>query len=155
MIEVGSPVPEVTVHTADGVRSLEELITAPTLLVFFKRDCDTCVASLPVFHHWTGYAPAVQVLAVSQDDPADTAEFFAELGIDMPVVYDPPPYDASEAFQLLSVPSLVLVEDGGVTWASEGWQAAAVEELALALAALAGRETILVGADTLPLWKPG
>lgn len=94
-------------------------------------------------------------MGVSQDSPVETAEFFDEVGVELPVVYDPAPYAFSSALDLQSVPSLILVEGGVVTWRGEGWQTATATTLAERLAEMAGGETIFVGADDLPPWKPG
>ncbi|NNF63805.1 MAG: redoxin family protein [Acidimicrobiia bacterium] len=157
MIEVGSALPAVAVDVSgDGeFVSIADQLDRPTLLIVFKRSCPTTKIAMPVYQHWAGYGPEVAVIGVSQDSKEETAEFFDEVGVDLPVVYDPPPYALSASLDLQSVPSLLLVEDGVVTWRGEGWQTATAVSLAERLASIAGSEPILVGADDLPPWKPG
>lgn len=157
MIEVGTALPAVAVDVSgDGeLVSIADQLDRPTLLIVFKRSCPTTKIAMPVYQHWAGYRPEVAVIGVSQDSKAETAEFFAEVNVDLPVLYDQAPYALSAALDLQSVPSLLLVEDGVVTWRGEGWQTATATSLAERLASIAGREAILVGADDLPPWKPG
>lgn len=155
MIAAGASFPEVAVDTLGDGDTTSLVLSGPTLLIVFKRSCPTSQLALPVFQHWTGYGPEVSVLGVSQDSPAETRAFFDGVGIDLPVVFDPAPYSLSAALELSSVPSLLLVEDGVVTWTGEGWQIATATELAERLGVMAGREPILIGADDLPPWKPG
>ena len=157
MIDVGTALPTVAVDVSgDGeFVSISDLLERPTLLIVFKRSCPTTRIAMPVYQHWAGYGPEVAVLGVAQDSKQETAEFFDELGVELPVVYDPAPYALSTALDLQSVPSLILVEDGLVTWRGEGWQTTTAMSIAERLASIAGRETIFVGADDLPPWKPG
>ena len=109
-----------------------------------------------MFAQWSRHAPAVALLAVAQDDAPTTRALLADLGVDMDVVYDEPPYAASAAFDLPGVPTVVLVEDGRVTWHGSGWYRTATEELEERLAAISGREPgTFEGADDLPRFRPG
>jgi peroxiredoxin len=152
VIGVGDRLPQATVAAPEPVELAELVGAEPTLLVFFKEGCDTSRIGLPVFQHWSGQ---VRVLGMSQDDPASTAAFFAEAGIDMEVAYDHPGYQASAAFDLDGVPALFLVEDGEITWSWLGWNTQKAEELADRLAAMTGTARVLVGAGGLPPLRPG
>lgn len=157
MIDVGTAFPAIAVDVSgDGEWvSISDRLDRPTLVIVFKRSCPTTRIAMPVYQHWAGYGPEVAVIGVSQDSKEETAEFFDEVEVELPVVYDPAPFALSAALDLQSVPSLILVEEGIVTWRGEGWQTATATSLAERLASIAGRETILVGADDLPPWKPG
>ena len=48
-----------------------------------------------------------------------------------------------------------LVEAGMVTWAGMGWNLERATELAGRIAAIAGSDPVLVGADGLPPFRPG
>lgn len=152
MIGVGDRMPDAEV-LHPGPSSLAEVTgDDPTLLVFFKESCGTCQIALPVYQHW---ASQVAVVGVSQDDEATTAEFFADNGITMDVAYDVPAYEASTAFNIEAVPALFLVEDGTITRSLVGWSAEKSRELGAHLARLTDTEPVLVGAEDLPVFRPG
>lgn len=155
MISVGADIPAAAVELDGTTVPIADLARSPLLLVFEKESCPTCVLAMPIFSQWSRFSPDVEVLAVSQDDKDATERFFASAGIDMRVAYDHEPYTASEAFGLTSVPSVVLIDDGKVIWAGEGWHREKVDELGGLLADLAGRTFTLDGVDDLPPWKPG
>lgn len=152
MRPVGSAVPQATVHTEGPITLSEVVGAAPTLLVFFKRDCATSQIALPVYQHWRRQ---IDVLGVAQDEPDATGEFFDEFGIQMPVVFDAPDFEASRAFDIDAVPAMFLIEDGAITWASVGWSLDKATELAERIGDLSQSEPVLVGADGLPPFRPG
>lgn len=135
--------------------ALRDLLDRPTLVIVFKTSCPTCRVGLPVYDQWRRYEPAVRILAVSQDTPAVTDEFYEELGVGFETLYDEPPYAMSNAFGVIAVPSLALIEDGQVTWSTYGWARADAEELETLLATRVGSRPALVVADDLPVFKPG
>lgn len=156
MIETGRRLPDVRLTDRNGRwYDLYDFLDRPTLLIVFKRSCPTCQMALPVYDHWRRYEPAVKVLAISQDTPEETDEFYHQFGLGFETLYDPPPYGASNELGIVAVPSLILVERGQVEWAEHGWNKGHAEELAGRLGALAEREPILVGVDDLPIIKPG
>ncbi|GBD84999.1 thiol-disulfide oxidoreductase [bacterium BMS3Abin02] len=156
MIESGNRVPDTRLLDRDGKRyALYDLLDRPTLVIVFKTTCSTCRLALPVYDRWRRYEPAVKVLAVSQDTPALTDGFYEDLGVGFETLYDEPPYAMSNAFGVIAVPSLALIEHGQVTWSGHGWVRAEAEELETLLATHAGRRPALVGADDLPVFKPG
>ena len=157
MLDVGAPVPAVAV--GDGLgdsRPLQARLDRPTVLVFVKEACETTRMALPMFAQLARHEPAVGVLAVGQDDPDTTRALFADCGVDLPVVFDEPPYAASAAFDIPGVPSVVLVENGAVIWTGSGWYRNAADELEEHLAHLSGRDPApFDGADDLPRFRPG
>ena len=156
MIETGRRLPDVRLTDRNGRwYDLYDFLDRPTLLIVFKRSCPTCQMALPVFDRWRRYEPALKVLGVSQDTPEETDEFYRRFGLGFETLYDPAPYAASTSLGIVAVPSLILVEHGHVEWAGHGWHKGDAEELAGRLAAIAGQEPVLVGADDLPISKPG
>lgn len=156
MIAVGSALPGVSVADDRGeLLTLTSLIGDAALLLFFKRSCGTCELSMPVLQHLRSYAPRIPLLAVSQDSVDETAEFFATYEIAMDVVYDHSGFEASRAFDVDGVPTLVLVEDGVVTWTSVGWSRARADELGRRLEQMTGKNIQLKGIDALPALRPG
>lgn len=156
MIETGTPVPAVAVSDAAGdSRPLAAHLERPTIVVFLKSACETTRLALPVFAQWSGLAPEVDILGISQDTPSENGRFFDELGIDLPVVFDPPPYAASAAFDIDAVPAWLFIEDGRVSWSWLGWSAEKAVELNEILGGVAGVDISLNGLDSVPRFRPG
>lgn len=152
MIGVGDRLPAATVLYPEPTSITEVAGDGPALLVFFKESCGTCQLALPVYQHWASQIP---VVGISQDDLVTTEAFFAEHEITMDVAYDAPGFEASSAFDIEAVPALFLVEDGTVTRSWMGWSAEKSQELGDHLANLTGTDSVLVGADALPPFRPG
>ena len=157
MLDVGAAVPAVAVSELAGEsRPLQALLDRPTVLVFIKEACETTRMALPMFTQWRRHEPDVAVIAVAQDDRTRTHLLFDDLGVDMRVVFDEAPYEASAAFDISGVPTVVLVENGAVIWVGSGWYRTAAEELEEHLAKLSGRAPApLACADDLPRFRPG
>jgi peroxiredoxin len=136
-----------------GEAALGELIAdGPALLAFFKVSCPVCQLTLP-FLERIHAAGGLRVYGVSQDDPADTADFAGRYGLSFPMLLDPEEqdYPAGNAFGISSVPSLFLVAaNGTISSVSEGWSRRDVEELGRAAGVAVIRES-----DDVPAWKAG
>jgi hypothetical protein len=105
-----------------------------------------------------GEGRGLSVVAVSQDDPGQTAEFRARLGVDVETLYDAPPWKASDALRLSSVPSFVSVGSSGrVEKVVVGLQKERLEALAERSAALAGRPSrpFFRPDENVPAIRPG
>lgn len=156
MIPAGSTAPDVALVDESGTEHpLRSIAGLPTLLVFFKTDCPVSPEVVPVYAAWRRHEPSVQVVGVSQDEPAETRRFLDEVGVSLPVFFDQAPYPVSRGFQVAAVPAAALMVEGRLTWTGEGWQREKAERLATQLASLAGDEPILENADDLPPFKPG
>ena len=133
----------------------------PVLLVFFKTSCPTCRLSWPYLQrlHAAYGNRAVRLVGVSQDDLASSQSFYAGHGdARFELFLDPPPYPASNAFDVESVPHLALVEpDGRITRTWGGWSRKALEELGGDLAARAklAPAPVIAADDPVPAWKAG
>lgn len=126
-----------------------ENLTAPVLLAFFKINCPTCQLTFPYLQRLADRG-GPRIVGVSQDDAEDTAEFKAAFGVRFETVLDTG-YPVSRAYGLEYVPSLFLVEpDGRISWRSEAFAKADLEELA-------GRWGVRIfdAADRVPNYKPG
>lgn len=163
--QVGGRAPDVVLATREGrpVR-VHELLAAdprPLLLAFFKASCPTCKLTWPYLERLhRSYGAAVRVVGVSQNDAATAERFYEEFG---PSTFDlaldlEPAYRASNAFDVDSVPHLVLLApDGTVRAVFAGWQRSEMESLARLLASESGLPLVPVvpPGDPVPAMKPG
>ena len=127
------------------------------LLLFVSEECPTSAMALrnlgPLCRTWEEAGLAGTAVF---EDPLDVAVRVARrLGWAGRVMSEEPPYETSRAYQLVSVPTAVLVDGTGtIVGTVTGWDHAA-------LAALIGRAGELLGARlatpeaTEPLLKPG
>jgi hypothetical protein len=117
-------------------------------------DCGTTRLALPYLirmHQRRGQGSAVVV--VLQDDAASAGALLAGTEADMPVRLDPDPYPLSRELGLTTVPTFYLVDPAGVVVrAAEGFQRAALEEMALRLG-VSG--PLFTAGDAAPALRPG
>lgn len=153
----GDPFPILPLTHADGRPA--DAPRGETLYAFFKTSCPTSELTWPYLERLRRIGDgALSVLAVSQDDPATTERFNQRTGAKMPTLYDAPPWRASEALGMTTVPALFLVgADGRVRETALGFQKAKMEELARHAAALAGRpsEPLFRPEENVPPIRPG
>lgn len=157
----GAAAPSFKLLDAGGTpRSLAELTAGgPALLVFFKTSCPTCRLAFPVIGELERrYGDAAPVVAVTQTDLATTTAWLAEHGFAGPVLDDERArFQVSNAYEVRSVPTLILVADGRVVATSEGWDRDRMNRWAADLGAATGRESppVSVEGDGRPVYKPG
>jgi peroxiredoxin len=129
----------------------------PVGLFFYKVTCPTCQLAAPTMRAFEDAFPG-RVVGVGQD-PADKLERFAErFSMGIRSVEDPPPYPASDAYGVVSVPTLYLVgEDGRVLESVGAWDRDGFNRVAASLSRLTGGPTVEVSTpgDGLPAFKPG
>jgi peroxiredoxin len=154
LLQAGSRAPNFRLaRLGGGAASLDGLVgDGPVLLVFFKITCPVCQLTLPFLEriHAPGTLP---VYGISQNEPEDTREFAGAFGITFPILLDEEGKDfpASNAYGISSVPTLFLVERGGViARVIEGWDRKEIEWLG----AKAGIAPIRQE-DNVPAWKAG
>jgi peroxiredoxin len=151
MITAGATAPDFEIPAADGklVQLSSLLRDSPVLLAFFKVTCPVCQYTLPFLERLSGHAT---VLGVSQDSPADTAEFCRSFGITFPMAFDPGRgYPASSLYRITHVPSVFLIEPNGrIALAGSGFSRAD-------LGAVASRFGVPVFRDgeRVPDFRPG
>jgi len=134
--------------------------TKPVLVVFFKESCPTCRFTLPFvqrLHEHVGPRGG-RILGVSQDGSAGARSLAAELRLSFPIGVDGPGFPVSEAWGLVAVPTIYLVDAGGfVLRGSAGFHRADLEEMAADLASAVGSAPPVLyrGHESVPAMKAG
>jgi peroxiredoxin len=154
----GSRFPSITLRDEKGREAA--LPKPPTLYGFFKTTCPTSEFAWPYLDRIRKRAEGgpLSVVGVSQDDPENSSRFAESLRIRIPTLYDPEPWQASEALGLEIVPTLILVgEDGRVRETVVGFQRDKMEELAVLASQRAGRPAAALFApgEKVPAIRPG
>jgi len=127
------------------------LSRGPVVLAFFKVSCPTCQLTFP--HIQRIFASAgkdwhAQLWAISQDDAEDTRRFARHHGITFDMLIDEYPYDVSNAYGIVSVPTLFIVEqDGKISMSDNGFSKASLNQIA-------GYD-LFTPNDGLPATRPG
>jgi len=146
-IQIGSVAPPV-----DGVA-----IRGPRALVFYKVTCSvTQMAGRPISRLGDAYPGAVA--GVGQDPPDALAAFAETYAWRFPQVPDLVPYTASDAYDIVSAPTVVVIDgDGRVADVVESWDRDGVNRASATLAGLLHAEPVIVSepGDGLPAFKPG
>ncbi len=156
MLQPGSAAPEIEIaDSATGNFTLSEARKrGAVMVVFFKVSCPTCQFTMPFLERLAsgrnGDAP--QLIAISQDNAADTGKFRQRFGLSFPMLIDPgPSYAASKAYGITHVPSVFLVEaDGLISLSFDGFEKRGLEELARRFGA-----KIFSFCDFVPAHRPG
>jgi len=153
------PAPALTVRgTGLGEVTIGDLTAGGcALLLFVSEECPTSAMALRRLRPLCGaWEEAGLTSTAVFEDPLEVAVRVARrLGWADRVAAEDPPYETSRAYQLVSVPTAVLVDrDGTIAGTVTGWDHAA-------LVALIGRAGTLLGAElpvpeaAEPLLKPG
>ncbi len=160
-LEPGARAPSVSLKTLDGqTYSIGGGQTGWQLLVFFKTDCPT---TAPVMHYVNriydtyGDSPDFHVWGISQNPAAETAPLVSWQGIQFPIVLDED-WQASSAYDLVFVPTLLLVDDQGVIRTTHtGLNKAVLNNLSADIAEHLGRPVVKVALpdDGQPVFRPG
>jgi peroxiredoxin len=110
------------------------LSRGPVVLVFFKVSCPTCQLTFPHIQRIfvsAGKDWHAQLWAISQDDPEDTRRFARHHGVTFDMLIDEYPYDVSNAYGIVSVPTLFIVEqDGKISMSDNGFSKASLNQIA-------------------------
>ena len=126
--------PEFTLASVSGgsLRLAELQADAPTLLLFVSEECPTCTLTLrrlaPVLPE---LAEAGLTVAAVFEDPLEVAARVARrTGFTATVLSEPAPYEVSRAYELVSLPTAVLVDRSGQQISRVvGWDSEALAEL--------------------------
>lgn len=131
------------------------------IVVFFKTECPT---SALLLSHIGPLADAVEkeerlFLAVAQNSEEEARKFQGEHGLRFPIACDQPPYAASRAYAVLTVPTLFVIDGAGrIAERVEGFVKSEVLALGPAVEqalALGDIPPVLERLDELPELKPG
>ncbi len=151
MLATGAKAPPFTLPDAfSGVPVSDPWADGPVVIAFFKVTCPVCHMVAPKL---TAMADGgARVLAVGQDPPAALVRYASQHGQKVPTVSEAAPYAVSSAYGIFSVPSLFVVEPGGVVadsvagWDRDRWNA---------VAAAVGAPSVSSEGDGLPVFRPG
>jgi thiol-disulfide isomerase/thioredoxin len=123
---------------------------------FFKVTCPTCQLAAPVMTAFERALPG-RVIGVGQDPDPKLARFRDEYDLGIVAIEDPPPYGLSDAYEIVSVPTLYLVDDGEVADVVGAWDRSGFNRVAGGLAERLGADPFVVSTDDdgRPDFKPG
>jgi peroxiredoxin len=161
-IEVGKTAPEFSLPALDGkTHTLASLLQrGPVLLAFFKISCPVCQFTFPflqrIAERFEG--KGVSVVGVSQDDVRDTKDFNREYGVKFTTLVDSNGYPASNAYSLVSVPTIFLVApDGKIKVECIGFDKAALEKIVMELTQQEKMSAapLFRPDEIVPAYKPG
>ena len=130
----------------------ESLARGPVLVAFYKVSCPTCQYTFPFLERMAGKT-GIPFFGISQDDEQGTREFREDFGIRFPTLLDSRNlgYPASNQFGITHVPTLYLIDqDGRISWDSQGFSKADLEQLGERTGVKPFRET-----EAVPSFKAG
>lgn len=146
-IAVGDRAPRIEGASQDG----------PHVIVFFKVTCSTTQIATPAIERLAQAYPG-KVVGVGQDPPSALEGFAHDYALTLPLVPDLDPYEASDAYGIVSAPTAVAVgADERVLDVAESWDRDAWNRLSTHVAAELGiaPATVSDPDDGLPDFKPG
>jgi thiol-disulfide isomerase/thioredoxin len=147
--------PRLSLATPDGQVEVPAAGRAQALF-FFKVECPTCPLAAPAVERLRRVYPALEVVAVSQNALAAARPWLIAHGLAATVALEGESYPASNAFGLLTVPTLVLIgPDGRIAAVKEGWTRAGYDELAAQAADLLGAPPVKIAPVDGPPFQPG
>ncbi len=159
MLQINQIAPDFSLpRIGDGMERLYTTDGRLSLLVFYKFSCPTCQLALPYIQKmYEAYGGDIRFFAIAQDDLEKTEEFVREYGLTMPVLLDEPSYPVSRQYQIVSVPSIFLVNpDRTIRYSGDGFVKQELMNLADVLAQKSGKPQIeLFGNESVPEFKPG
>jgi len=128
----------------------------PVALFFYKVTCPTCQLAAPTMAVFERVAPG-RTVGIGQDPPSELARFAEAFALGIRSVEDAPPYPVSDAYDLVSVPTLYLVDDGQIADVVGAWDRDGFNRVATTLARSVGADPVAVSTpdDGLPAFKPG
>ena len=147
-LQVGSKAP-----TVPGV----DFGAGPTALFFYKVTCPVCQMAAPAAGKFEQAYPG-RIEGVGQDPEEKLTEFDRQFGLGFASVPDLPPYGVSEAYGIISVPTLFLVSsDGTLLESVPSWDRDGYNSVSERLAKLLGVDPAPISepSDGLPAFRPG
>lgn len=147
-LEVGSKAPPVP-----GV----DFAAGPTALFFYKVTCPVCQMAAPVAGKFERAYPG-RIVGIGQDPEEKLRQFDRQYGLGFSSITDLPPYDVSNAYGVVSVPTLFLAGTGGTILESvPSWDREGYNVVSRRLANLLDADPVLISepGDGLPPFRPG
>jgi thiol-disulfide isomerase/thioredoxin len=129
----------------------------PVGLFFYKVTCPTCQMAAPKVGGFERAYPG-RVLGIGQDPPEALERFTREYELGVRSLPDLPPYEMSDAYGIVSVPTLFLMGADGTVLESVGaWDRDALNRVSHHLAELTGAHPVDISepGDGLPVFQPG
>ena len=129
----------------------------PFGLYFYKISCPTCQVSAPKMRAFEDAYPG-RVIGIGQDPEAALSRFSERYAMGIRSVQDAPPYPVSDAYAIVSVPTLYLVGvDGRILESVGAWDRDGFNGVSRRLAELTSSPMALISVpdDGLPDFKPG
>jgi len=128
----------------------------PLGLFFYKVTCPTCQLAAPVMGAFERAFPGA-VVGIGQDPAPELARFTEAYDLGIGSIADEPPYHLSDAYAIVSVPTLYLVADGEIADVVGAWDRSGFNRVAASLAERLGVEPVVVSTvdDGRPDFKPG
>jgi peroxiredoxin len=134
-----------------------DLGASPTALFFYKVTCPVCRMAAPKVGSMANAYPG-RIAGIGQDPAPKLVAFADEHGMGFGSTSDPPPYAASRAYGIETVPTLFVIDARGtIVETVESWDRAGYNRASRTLADLAAlpyREVSNDG-DGLPAFRPG
>jgi thiol-disulfide isomerase/thioredoxin len=147
-LEAGSKAPAVP-----GV----DFSAGPTALFFYKVTCPVCQMAAPAAGKFEQAYPG-RIVGIGQDPKEKLTAFDRQYGLGFASVTDLPPYDVSNGYGIISVPTLFLVgADGTLLESVPSWDRAGYNGVSERLAKLVGADPVAISdpGDGLPAFRPG
>jgi len=153
MLARGARAPSFTLPDIDTGEPVSDPWTGapgPTVLAFFKATCPVCQLAAPMVRAMA--ESGATVVAIGEDPVPKLVAYRDRWRQTVPTLTEPPPYRVSAAYDLVSVPSLFLVDARGtlldvvVGWDRDDWNKASVA---------AGGRPVSAPGDGLPAYRPG
>jgi thiol-disulfide isomerase/thioredoxin len=151
VIEPGASAPPIDLPDAETGESIADpWRDGPVVLAFFKTTCPVCRMAAPKVQALAD--AGVRVVAVGEDPPSAIRSYADECGQKVLTLTEAPPYPASDAFGIDTVPTLFLVDEHGTiqdavaSWDRDGWNR---------VAGAAGAPPVSDENDGLPPFRPG
>ena len=161
-VVAGKTAPAFTLPGADGTRLAlaDALKKGPVVAAFFKVSCPVCQFTFPFLErmHEAYGNDRVTIWGISQDDAADTKDFWKEYDLSFPSLVDEDGYPVSNQYGLTNVPTVYLIApDGKVKVASIGFSKQDLEKISAELGRHAGQPVakVFLPGESIPDYKPG
>ena len=157
----GTEAPDFELKSLSGqpFRLRDALRAGPLVLVFYKASCPTCQLTFPylqTIHSSLSAELRNRIWGISQDDPAETAEFVKQLGIDFPIVLDEHPYPVSSEYGVEFVPTIFIVgSDGRIQLSDFGFSKTTLSRIAAIASGDREPVGLFASGDGLPERRPG